>query len=170
MKSTASIKAGLLLLAANSAWAVTCVNNIPPSNPDVAYTVHNDGTVTDTRTALMWKICAEGQLWNAGACTGSVAVATWDVALGWAEGSTFAGHSDWRLPSLKELRSLVEECRFNPSINDTVFLGASNSDFWSASPYVGRSDYAWYVNFGSGYAAITYRTYHRSVWLVRGGQ
>jgi hypothetical protein len=25
------------------------------------------------------------------------------------------------LPNLKELRSLVEECRFNPSINDTVF-------------------------------------------------
>ena len=34
------------------AQAVTCQNGIPASNPDSIYTVHGDGTVTDTRTGL----------------------------------------------------------------------------------------------------------------------
>jgi hypothetical protein len=170
MKNTAIIVASLLLVAANSVSAVNCVNNIPPSNPDAAYTVHNDGTATDTRTGLMWKVCAEGQTWSAGTCSGSATVATWDVALGWAEASNFVGRSDWRLPNLKELRSLVEECRSRPSINDSVFPSAPVSGFWSGSPYAGGSDYVWNVAFdlGSPYYVSHYN--YSSVRLVRGGQ
>lgn len=165
------VAVGFWLMAA-SATAVTCLNGIPASNPDSAYTVHGDGTVTDMRTGLMWKVCAEGQTWNAGVCTWSEGAYSWDAALALAEVSTYAGHADWRLPNFRELRSLVEVCRVSPAINDTVFPGASSSVFWSGSPRTGFSDYARYVSFDVG-GATGYdgsRSNGYSVRLVRGGQ
>jgi hypothetical protein len=158
------------LAGVTPALAVTCMNNLPASNPDSAYVVHGDGTATDARTGLMWKVCAEGQTWSAGACGGSTTTATWAGALAQAEAAVYAGHSDWRLPNLKELRSLVEECRVSPAINDSIFPGASSSDFWSGSPYASSSSYAWVVYFYYGYAYYFNRNYSNSVRLVRGGQ
>ena len=62
--------AAALGVASGAAQAVTCLNGIPASNPDNIYTVHGDGTVTDTRTGLMWKQCLEGQTWSGSACAG----------------------------------------------------------------------------------------------------
>ncbi|MHB1618741.1 MAG: Lcl domain-containing protein [Sulfuricella sp.] len=42
--------------------------------------------------------------------------------------------------------------------------------FWSASPYVGNSGYAWGVYFGNGYVSVSYRYGTDYVWLVRAGQ
>lgn len=71
------------------AHAMTCINNLPPSNPDAVYTVSGNGTATDTRNGLMWKVCVEGQTWGAGACSG--------VA------STFPGPMHWRMPRVTVL-------------------------------------------------------------------
>ncbi|WOO31813.1 IPTL-CTERM sorting domain-containing protein [Diaphorobacter limosus] len=157
-------------LSAGAAQAVTCQDNIPASNPDSAYTVHGDQTVTDPRTGLMWKQCLEGQSWSGSACTGTVTPMNWVTALSTAEAASFAGHSDWRLPNLKELRSLVEECRTVPSINDTVFPGTPSSDVWSGSPNANGSNSAWYVDFNDGYANSFNRSYSFLVRLVRAGQ
>ncbi|MBI4740915.1 MAG: DUF1566 domain-containing protein [Betaproteobacteria bacterium] len=162
-----------------AARALTCTDaTIPPSNPDSAYTVNGDGTVTDTRNGLMWKQCAEGQ--SGSACAGGATGHTWSAALGLAAASRFAGHSDWRLrfaghsdwrlPNAKELRSLVERCRANPAINDTVFPATPSSHFWSGSPNAYGSHYAWLVSFNYGYVSYYYRYYDYSVRLVRGGQ
>lgn len=170
MKAIPALVAALTL-AAPAVQAVTCVNNLPPGNPDAIYQVHGNGTVTDTRTGLTWKRCAEGQSWNGSTCTGSASRHTWANALALAEASTFAGHGDWRLPSLKELRSLVEECRYNPAINDTVFPNTlSSPNFWSGSPYAPHSGSAWYVDFYRGTANNYGRSNTFSVRLVRGGQ
>ena len=158
-----------LLLASAGAQAVTCQNNIPPSNPDSIYTSNNDGTVTDTRTGLMWKQCVEG-LSGTDCATGSATLFTWAAALAHAEGHSFAGHDDWRLPNIKELRSLVEECRTDPAINDTVFPATPLSYARSGSPYAGFSDSAWVVAFTVGHAAYYNRSNNTHVRLVRGGQ
>ena len=143
-------------LSAGAAQAVSCQNNIPASNPDNIYTVDTvdgDRTVTDTRTGLMWKQCLEGQNWVGNTCTGPGTNMNWADALSTAEEASFAGHSDWRLPNLKELRSLVEECKTDPSINDAVFPGTPSSDVWSGSPNAYYSYLAWlvYFNVGSAY-------------------
>lgn len=118
--------------------------------------------VTDTRTGLMWKRDLETALFN------------WSDALEHARAATDAGFSDWRLPNLKELRSLVEECRIAPTINDSIFPGTSNSNVWTSSPVVYDANAAWGVSFGSGSAYAdgvgSPRSFTYSVRLVRGGQ
>lgn len=169
-KTLTSLCAGALWLACSAAQAVTCQNNLPPSNPDSIYTVPGDGTVTDARTGLVWKQCLEGQS-GADCGTGSATNMTWAGALAHAESHSFAGQSDWRLPSVKELRSLVEDCRTLPSINDHVFKNAPSSYVWSGSPTVGSLNSARLVNFGNGGAEGSYRNNgYYLVRLVRGGQ
>jgi hypothetical protein len=154
------------------ARAETCTDpSITPSNPDSIYTVSSDGTATDTRSGLMWKRCAEGQIWIASLCNGSATGYSWKLALTQAAGSGFAGHSDWRLPSVKELSTLIEPCRASPAINDSVFPATPSSYFWSGSPLAGYSNRAWVVGFSSGGAFDDFsRSFDGSVRLVRGGQ
>ena len=150
IRTSGSLVPGLLLLLlwAGNAQAVPCQNNIPASNPDSVYTDHGNGTVTDTRTGLMWKQCAGG-LSGAACQTGSAHTFTWANALAHAEASTFAGYTDWRLPNVKELSSLVEDCRVSPAINTNRFPNTPSSLFWSSSPSNYRSDGAFSVSFGS---------------------
>jgi len=91
------------------------------ATPTSDFTDNGNGTVTHTKTGLMWKRCAEGQTWDGSTCTGNGTGMNWSDALTTAEGATFAGHSDWRLPNVKELYSIVETCGGGPAINQTVF-------------------------------------------------
>jgi hypothetical protein len=81
--------------------AQTCRNNITPTTLIQDFTLHDDGTVTHNKTGLMWMRCALGQNWNGATCTGSGQTYIWQAALQAAEGSSFAGHGDWRLPNIK---------------------------------------------------------------------
>ena len=149
--------------------AVQCQNNIPPSNPNAVYQDHGNGTVTDNRTGLMWKQCSEGQSWSPGTCSGTASGFTWPQALPQAEAATFAGYADWRVPNVKELSSLVEDCRAEPAINDVLFPNTPSSYFWSASPLAYPSYQAWLVYFDYGSAANFHRSVIAHVRLVRGG-
>jgi len=66
---------------------------------------NGDGTVTDRATGLTWMQVDSGSL-KAG--RGKDGRMDWQEALAWAEGLTYAGQSDWRLPNAKELQSLVD--------------------------------------------------------------
>ena len=161
--------AASLLTVGPAAQAITCTDaTIAAANPDPIYTVHGDGTVSDTRSGLMWKQCAEGQ--NGGTCSGSATLLTWRAALTQATLSEFAGYNDWRLPNINELVSLIEDCRAHPAINDTVFPETPSEDFWSSSPFVYYPNIAWYINFSDGYASNDNRSSGNRVRLVRAGQ
>lgn len=148
-----------------------CDPGFPEHNPDSIYLVHGNGTVTDTRTRLMWKLCAEGQSWNGNACAGDPSTHTWEEALMLAEGHTFAGRSDWRLPNRNELQSLVETCRTNPATNTTIFpMASSGWHFWSSTPFADNSNNAWIVYFSLGHTSNNNRSSASSVLLVRDGQ
>ena len=158
-----------LILSSGAAYAVSCQNNVPSSNPDSVYTDHGNGTVTDTRTRLMWKKCAEG-LSGATCQNGSAQLFYWDDALAHAEASTFASYSDWRLPNVRELSSLVEECRQDPAINTNRFPNTPTWPQWSSSPRADRSDSAWVVGFDIGLHYADDRNFGGNhVRLVRGG-
>ena len=165
--------AAFVMLALFSPWAQaqTCVAGIQASNPTSVYVIDSaNGTVTDTRTGLMWDRCARG-LSGVSCATGTASTITWQAALNAAATiGAYKGYNDWRLPNLKELRSLVEECRVNPSINEFTFPNTPASFFWSGSPVAGGATIAWGVYFYDGDAYFDSRGFAYQVRLVRAGQ
>jgi hypothetical protein len=70
----------------------------------------------------------------------------WEAALSYAENSTYAGHSDWRLPNVKELQSIVDY-GYSPSATDATKVGPAIDPLFSCTPIVneaGNDDYGYY--------------------------
>jgi hypothetical protein len=66
-----------------------------------------------------------------------------------ARTSISRGHTDWRLPNVRELQSIVDYGRSNPSI-DPVF-GATTFFYWSSTSLDDGPGVAWIVRFGVGF-------------------
>jgi len=123
---------------------------------------NGDGTVTDVATGLMWQQ-ADSEIGM-----------DWEEALAYAEGMELAGYDDWRLPSVKELQSIVDYSKspnaistddVDPAIDTDYFditalpTGTTAYEvdygyFWTStsayfSPQSPGYDYAWYVAFGT---------------------
>ena len=115
---------------------------------DDRYTVVN-GTVTDGVTGLMWKQCPEG-LEGSDCSVGAAGLLIWGGSMKRARDSEFAGYTDWRLPNMKELLSIVAFDKSSPAINTTVFPGTTEI-FWSSTPkYVTNGGQSYIVNFAKG--------------------
>ena len=169
---------------------VAAQQNCPPGNPSIApdarYELAEPGpagetVVIDTQTGLVWKQCREGQ--SGPDCSGTASTRTWTQALTDANNSLFAGHDDWRLPSVNELQSLLETGCASPAINLTIFPDpVSTTDaLWSSTTYaadplnipglLGRSaGGAWSVGFDVGDINPDLKSASYAVRLVRGGQ
>ena len=118
-----------------------------------AYVDNSNGTVTDGATGLMWMKGDNG---------GGI---LWEVALSYAEDSEYAGYTDWRLPSAKDLQDLVDYTRSPGTTGsaaiDAVFnctsttneAGASDYPcYWSSTTFSSQTPtngtWAAYVSFG----------------------
>jgi len=147
------------------------------------YSDNGDGTVTDPTTGLVWMRCEMGQTWDGKTCTGTASTYTFDQANALTGTTSFANHSDWRLPNIRELQTIVDRSVSNPAIG-SVFFGNDLSDpaidpffsgtnlpaFWSASTIFGWSTAAWCVHFFDGGAFFSGKDDILRVRLVRGGQ
>lgn len=132
---------------------------------------NDDGTVTDTCTGLMWQkntadLNNDEQIEILGDTS------AWCDAASYCDALSFAGHEDWRLPNARELQSIVDYGRSNPSI-DPVFGGLSEF-YWSSTSYQEAPDDAWGVGFNSGYVGIRVKLgdfdfSYNYVRAVRGG-
>lgn len=110
-------------------------------NP-MSYTDNGDGTITDNNTGLMWQKQDDstGRMWgDAGRyCT--------NLSLG--------GHSDWRLPTVMELTSIVDYSGVSPTINTTYFPNTSASQNWQYWTSTTIPDFSWLamsVSFNNGH-------------------
>jgi len=124
---------------------------------------NGDGTITDNGTGLMWAKDGNGAGCNSGGAL------NWTSAIAWADGLTFAGHSDWRLPNVKELQSIADYGRSVPAI-DPVFTKTQSGYYWSSTTRADYTGSAWLVNFNYGYVATGGKTSTYYVRAVRGGQ
>jgi hypothetical protein len=101
-----------------------------------SYTDNGNGTIIDNVTGLIWQKCSMGFNNDVG-CTDdgdtNNNTATWANAITYCENLTLGGSSDWRLPGIKQLRSLVDYSRYNPSINN-LFPNTVANGYWSSSP------------------------------------
>jgi hypothetical protein len=121
---------------------------------------NGDGTVTDDATGLMWMQADSGEGMD------------WESALAYAQEmneASYLGYSDWRLPDVKELQSIVDY-DYAPDAQDPAYAGPAINPMFSVSevtseagdldyPYFWTSTsarfqaggdyyYAWYVAAG----------------------
>jgi hypothetical protein len=118
--------------------------------------VVNGGSVTDNRTGLVWQ-------------SGTAPTAlTWPNALTYCESLVLDGNSDWRLPSGKELMSIVDPAEATIYISP-LFTSRPANAFWSSSALANIPDKGYAIDFSSGLSAgiDTFFTAARSVRCVR---
>jgi len=149
------------------------INNAIPATTLISdFIDHGDGTVTHTKTGLMWKQCSEG-LSGAGCAIGTATFYTWQAALQAAatlnNGGGFAGFTDWRVPNIKELNSIVERQCSLSAANTTVFPATKNTNYWSSSLYAQFGGWSHYDSFSYGVATANSNSNAYLVRLVRGG-
>jgi len=122
-----------------------------------------NGIIKDNVTDLMWQK-ATAQDYH-----------TWEQALSYCDNLTLGGYTDWRLPTIKELSTLVDSGTAypGPAINMSYFPDTgARSNYWSStasvSTYVGDADSAWHVYFGNGAALFDKKGNSYHVRAVRG--
>ncbi|MCF7988670.1 MAG: DUF1566 domain-containing protein [Methylovulum sp.] len=149
--------------------------------PTSDFTDNGDGTVTHQKTGLTWMRCALGQTWTGTTCSGTASFYTYDAALTLT--SNFAGYSDWRMPNIAELQTIVERDNSNPALNTELFSNpysclpyCINYSFLSSSYTVGSlgagslNAFTWRVSSNSGRVAADSHMMHGFVRLVRASQ
>jgi len=84
----------------------------------------------------------------------------------------FGGYSDWRLPTVKELSTIVNYSISypGPTIGTAYFPNTAASWYWSSTTSVTNTANAWYVNFDFGTVYSNYKNPAGYVRAVRGGQ
>ena len=140
-----------------------CAQEIQVAKGPIAHDVHSrftvDGdTVHDALTGLVWtrETLAGGRR-------------NWGDAKKAASECRIGGFTDWRLPTIKELLSIVDYERSEPAI-DSAFQ-CESSWYWSATPLASsRSDFAWFVYFRSGFSYWDSQYLEGFVRAVRPGQ
>ena len=89
-----------------------------------------DGTVLDTQTNLQWMRCALGQTWNSQTCIGEAKKFNWNDTIKIAKETRHIGYTDWRLPTIDELKTLIVKDQ-RPAIDQQAFPNTPSSLFWS---------------------------------------
>ena len=128
--------------------------------PDAERFLRNgDGTVTDLRSGLMWQRCPLGMtLDDRGtddpeddACTASATTVAvdWQTALQAADADSSAGYTDWRVPDVKSLESLVLPGCILAAADRLAFPDTPIAEFWSSTP-LRQDTLAWQVDFAYG--------------------
>jgi hypothetical protein len=106
-----------------------------------SYTDNGDGTVTDNTTKLVWQQSTQSFYTQASGGT-------------YCSGLNLGGYTDWRLPSMVELLSLVDPTRGDsntvPAINTTAFPGSQPFPYWSSTVSAMTSGSGWTVVFNNG--------------------
>ena len=149
----------LVLLAGANAWAQT-IHVLDTGDPNErvcnpkSYIDLGNGIVRDNVTGLEW--VQDGNLMasrdpdfdNDGTAEGAV---TWQAALDYMvklNGEEYLGYSDWRLPTIEELSTLVDAGRYNPATDPVLNTVADN--YWSSTIEASTVDSAWHVFFYDG--------------------
>jgi alpha-tubulin suppressor-like RCC1 family protein len=102
---------------------------------------NGDQTVTDPATGLIWQQETVPGTFN------------WTQALTHIQNlntSGFGGYSDWRLPNIKELASLIDHSQSGTPIDPLLAFMTQPGHYWSSTTNTNNSDQAWLAGFDTG--------------------
>jgi hypothetical protein len=138
--------------------------------PTTRFTDNGDGTVTDTLTGLMWL--------KDGGCIKN----TWSNSLNTIAGLNnhtggtactgyTADHTDWRLPNVKEIDSLVNYGVSDQAgwLNSKGFTNVKYSSYWSSTTSQASGAQAWMINMQKSAKLPQSKRSSYYAWPVRGG-
>ncbi|MCP4754065.1 MAG: DUF1566 domain-containing protein [Proteobacteria bacterium] len=124
---------------------VRCVRGTQQLNIELFDTFH---TIVDINTGLEWQKNVKG--------------GDWYSATSYCEDLTLTDNDDWRLPTTKELQSIVDYTRYGPAIDQEFFPDTSwiyLSGYWSSGH---TNNYPWLVSFGAGRIKPTFDKYENN--------
>ncbi|MFQ3248178.1 MAG: hypothetical protein ACI9SP_004839 [Arenicella sp.] len=161
---------------------------IEQTAPASRFIVNANQTVTDRETKLIWKRCP--QRYSGSNCTTlepgfdpqnpNLTLESFSSASQSAEAESFAGETDWRLPNIKELSSIVERACSSPAINESIFPGTLfQDDFRIKAYWTSTAEGVFFsffgipavytIDFGTGEVSFGQPGIPYRVRLVRGG-
>jgi hypothetical protein len=127
----------------------------PPENEGAAAIAHNTSSHAGEPVAEVMRYTAAG-----GTVYDAKSKLTWQQTVSsstypWLDAKTYCagvslGGGGWRLPTVEELKTIVDKSRANPAIDSTAFPSTPADRFWSSSPF--SPSHAWAVYFDSGQA------------------
>lgn len=150
--ATAVVSNGWSMLKLPDTGQTTSYTTTPGEDSDYAinppsYTDNGNGTTTDNVTGLMWQKADGGEM------TISNALLFAQTTL---NATNFAGYSDWRLPTVHELMSILNQDRSNPALDTNYFTspgvvaGTWNQVYWWSRDQFRNSTNQWCANAGGG--------------------
>jgi hypothetical protein len=148
-----------------------CVRGTPTPRPARFTRISpgvEDPIVVDNRTGLIWQGCLAGQ--DAPLCWDGVGVGGWLGGHSFCVGSSWGGFTDWRMPNIEELRSLVDNRLDLPALDGDAFP-VFTSGYWVCSSTTVPSfpSKEWSVNFTLGALDDMDKNECGVVLCVRGG-
>jgi hypothetical protein len=79
--------------------------------------------------------------------------------------------TDWRLPNVRELQSLIDYGEEAPALPDGhPFTDVQPYNYWSSTTYASSTPHAWLVRVGYAGVYFEAKSSTEYVWPVRGGQ
>ena len=129
--------------------------------PSPRFTGDGTGVIMDHLTGLMWTENA----YLPGAKK------SWNEAIDYCNGLSLGGHTDWRLPNVRELSSLIDFSQYRPALpSGHPFDNVQSDDYWSSTTFARYSHSAWLVCLDYGGVSLDVKSGNGYVWPVRGGQ
>jgi hypothetical protein len=129
------------------------------------YTDKGDGTILDKNTGLIW--LKNANVSNLPLPSDGAKLYLQEMNSG--KRPNF-GYTDWRLPTINEIETLVDKTRFYPALPvGHPFTGVQNHFYWSSSTGKDVLDYIWIVDLASGEMTMDYASFcsYKFLWPVR---
>jgi hypothetical protein len=115
---------------------------------------NGNNTVTDARTNLMWQKTTSPAM-------------NYESAVAYCKNLNLAGHTDWRLPTKKELISLVDKNFSKPTIDTRVFPDTVSFGYWTSTISAEDPDDIIFIYFATGEPGNGDKSDMCYLWAVR---